>query len=190
VIRFASAKDLRAGKPRLSGARLLAAGDELVHAPRRTGSAGSRRGSPYPGAPPRRHRAGRCSWPRSRRSTSYSLCSTSVEPFALPLPLRLAIVAAAVTALMTWLVMPRAARLLQRYDSRVAFIRDSAGRAAVAARSRSRSVLRLLIGSERLSATRQPSGWRPRGARRPSIGLRPTWTASALLAPPAKLPVS
>jgi hypothetical protein len=82
------------------------------------------------------------------------LCSTSVEPLALPL--RLAIVAAAVTALMTWLVMPRAARLLQRYDSRVAFIRDSAGRAAVAARSRSRSVLRLLIG---------PSGFQRLGSR-------------------------
>jgi len=80
----------------------------------------------------------------------------AVEPLALPLPLRLAIVAAAVTALMTWLVMPRAARLLQRYDSRVAFIRDSAGRAAVAARSRSRSVLRLFIG---------PSGFQRLGSR-------------------------
>jgi hypothetical protein len=83
----------------------------------------------------------------------------ALEPLALPLPLRLAIVAAAVTALMTLLVIPRAARLLQRYDSRVAFIRDSAGPAAVAVRSRSRSVLRLIIG---------PSGFQRLGSRQDS----------------------
>ena len=37
----------------------------------------------------------------------------AVEPLGLPLPLRVGVGAAAVTALMTWLVMPRAARLLQ-----------------------------------------------------------------------------
>jgi antibiotic biosynthesis monooxygenase (ABM) superfamily enzyme len=37
----------------------------------------------------------------------------AVTPFALPLALRVALVAIAVTALMTWLVMPRAAVLLQ-----------------------------------------------------------------------------
>jgi antibiotic biosynthesis monooxygenase (ABM) superfamily enzyme len=37
----------------------------------------------------------------------------ALQPFALPVVLRVALVAVAVTALMTWLVMPRVARLLQ-----------------------------------------------------------------------------
>jgi antibiotic biosynthesis monooxygenase (ABM) superfamily enzyme len=37
----------------------------------------------------------------------------ALQPWALPVALRVALVAVAVTALMTWLVMPRAARLLQ-----------------------------------------------------------------------------
>jgi hypothetical protein len=37
----------------------------------------------------------------------------ALQPFGLPVILRVALVAVAVTALMTWLVMPRAARLLQ-----------------------------------------------------------------------------
>ena len=36
-----------------------------------------------------------------------------LQPLALPAAVRVALVAVAVTALMTWLVMPRAARLLQ-----------------------------------------------------------------------------
>ena len=39
--------------------------------------------------------------------------NAALQPLALPVPLRVALVAVAVTALMTWLVMPRAARLLQ-----------------------------------------------------------------------------
>ena len=37
----------------------------------------------------------------------------ALQPFALPVVVRVALVAVAVTALTTWLVMPRAARLLQ-----------------------------------------------------------------------------
>jgi antibiotic biosynthesis monooxygenase (ABM) superfamily enzyme len=36
-----------------------------------------------------------------------------LQPIALPVAVRVALIAGAVTALMTWLVMPRAARLLQ-----------------------------------------------------------------------------
>ena len=36
-----------------------------------------------------------------------------LQPLALPVVLRVAVVAVAVTALMTWVVMPRVARLLQ-----------------------------------------------------------------------------
>jgi antibiotic biosynthesis monooxygenase (ABM) superfamily enzyme len=36
-----------------------------------------------------------------------------LQPLALPVAVRVALVAVAVTALMTWLVMPHAARLLQ-----------------------------------------------------------------------------
>jgi uncharacterized protein len=37
----------------------------------------------------------------------------ALQPFALPVVLRIALVAVAVTGLMTWFVMPRLARLLQ-----------------------------------------------------------------------------
>jgi hypothetical protein len=43
---------------------------------------------------------------------------------------------------------------------------------------------------ERLAATRQPSGGQRRGARCPSAGPRPAWTAAASPAPPARLPAS
>jgi antibiotic biosynthesis monooxygenase (ABM) superfamily enzyme len=39
----------------------------------------------------------------------------ALVPLGMALPLRVALVACAVTALMTWLVMPRAARLLQNW---------------------------------------------------------------------------
>jgi antibiotic biosynthesis monooxygenase (ABM) superfamily enzyme len=41
------------------------------------------------------------------------LLHAAVDPAGLPAPLRVLVVAVAVTALMTWFVMPRAARLLQ-----------------------------------------------------------------------------
>jgi len=41
------------------------------------------------------------------------LLNLAVQPLGLPVAVRVALVAVAVTALMTWLVMPRAARLLQ-----------------------------------------------------------------------------
>ncbi|HEY4631532.1 MAG TPA: hypothetical protein VIG96_09535, partial [Blastococcus sp.] len=41
------------------------------------------------------------------------LLNLAVRPLALPPFLRIALIAVAVTALMTWLVMPRAARVLQ-----------------------------------------------------------------------------
>jgi hypothetical protein len=41
------------------------------------------------------------------------LFNPALQPLALPVVLRVALVAVAVTALMTWLVMPRLARLLQ-----------------------------------------------------------------------------
>ena len=39
--------------------------------------------------------------------------NVALQPFGLPVILRVALAAVVVTALMTWLVMPRAARLLQ-----------------------------------------------------------------------------
>ena len=43
------------------------------------------------------------------------LLNLALEPVHLPVALRVALIAVAVTALMTWLVMPRAARLLQNW---------------------------------------------------------------------------
>jgi uncharacterized protein len=39
----------------------------------------------------------------------------AINPLRLPVPLRIALIAVAVTALMTWLVVPRLARLLQAW---------------------------------------------------------------------------
>jgi antibiotic biosynthesis monooxygenase (ABM) superfamily enzyme len=39
--------------------------------------------------------------------------NVALQPLALPVAVRVALVAVAVTAVMTWFVMPRAARLLQ-----------------------------------------------------------------------------
>jgi antibiotic biosynthesis monooxygenase (ABM) superfamily enzyme len=114
VFRFDSVAHLRSWEESAERAELLAAADDLVdatHVHRVTGLetwfALPSRTAP---APPR--------WKMFAVSVVgiYLLqlgLNLAVQPFALPLVLRVALVAIAVTALMTWLVMPRAARLLQ-----------------------------------------------------------------------------
>lgn len=114
VFRFASGDELRAWEDSAQRARLLAAGEDLVHATDQHRVTGLETWFALPGrtapAPPR--------WKMFVVSlvaiyTLQLVLNAAVEPFGLPPPLRVAILAAAVTALMTWVVMPRAARLLQ-----------------------------------------------------------------------------
>lgn len=116
VFRFACADDLRAWEGSPERARLLAAGEDLVHATDQHRVTGLETWFALPGrtapAPPR--------WKMFAVSvvaiyTLQLLLNAAVEPLGLAFPLRVAVVAAAVTALMTWVVMPHAARLLQAW---------------------------------------------------------------------------
>ncbi|MGE0299604.1 antibiotic biosynthesis monooxygenase [Pseudonocardia sp.] len=116
VFRFATADDLRRWEASPERARLLAAGEDLVRATYEHRITGLETWFELPGrtapAPPR--------WKMFTVSVVaifalQLLLNVLVEPFALPFPLRVAVVAAAVTALMTWVVMPRAARLLRAW---------------------------------------------------------------------------
>ena len=114
VFRFASADQLRAWDDSVERARLLAAGDELVHETSQHRVSGLETWFALPGrtapAPPK--------WKMFAVSLVgiYSLqlvFNFVLQPIALAPALRIALIAVAVTALMTWLVMPHAARLLQ-----------------------------------------------------------------------------
>ena len=114
VFRFDSLEHLRAWEVAPERADLLAQGEDLIHSTDvhrvnglETWFALPSRTAP---APPR--------WKMFAVSVVgiYLLqlvCNTALQPLGLPLALRVALVAIVVTALMTWLVMPRAARLLQ-----------------------------------------------------------------------------
>jgi antibiotic biosynthesis monooxygenase (ABM) superfamily enzyme len=114
VFRFASPQDLRAWEDSAERRRLLAAGEHLVRSTDVHRVTGLETWFALPGrtapAPPK--------W----KMFAVSVCgiyllqlllNLAVEPLGLPAALRVLVVAVAVTALMTWLVMPRAARLLQ-----------------------------------------------------------------------------
>jgi antibiotic biosynthesis monooxygenase (ABM) superfamily enzyme len=114
VFRFDSVEHLRAWESSPERAELLAAGEELVQSTDVQRVTGLETWFALPSrtapAPPR--------WKMFAVSVVgiYSLqlaLNLALQPFALPVVLRVAVVAVAVTALMTWLVMPRAARLLQ-----------------------------------------------------------------------------
>jgi len=116
VFRFASGERLRAWEASPERAALLAAGEELVSATRMHRVSGLETWFALPGrtapAPPR--------WKMFAVSAAaiylLNLLLSAGYGWALaawPLPLRLLAVSVPVTALMTWLVMPRAARLLQ-----------------------------------------------------------------------------
>lgn len=114
VFRVDSPGHLRAWEESAQRRRLLAAGEDLVHATDRHRVTGLETWFALPGrtapAPPK--------WKMFAVSVGgiYALqllLNAALEPVHLPLPLRVLVVAVAVTALMTWLVMPRAARLLQ-----------------------------------------------------------------------------
>jgi hypothetical protein len=116
VFRFDTAEHLHAWEASADRAAVLAAGEDLVdatHVHRVTGLetwfALPSRTAP---APPR--------WKMFVVSVTaiYTLqvaFNLALQPAGLPMVLRVAVVAVAVTALMTWLVMPRAARLLEHW---------------------------------------------------------------------------
>jgi uncharacterized protein len=114
VYRFASAAQLRHWESSPERARLLAAGEELVRSTDLQRVTGLETWFELPGrtapAPPK--------W----KMFLVSLCgiytlqlvlNLAAEPLHLALGLRVFLIAAAVTAAMTWLVMPRVARMLQ-----------------------------------------------------------------------------
>jgi antibiotic biosynthesis monooxygenase (ABM) superfamily enzyme len=114
VYRFASAEQLRDWERSAERARLLAAGDELVSSTDTHRVSGLETWFELPGrtapAPPR--------WKMFLVSLGgiYALqllLNQVLEPVQLPMALRVLLIAVAVTAAMTWVVMPRAARLLQ-----------------------------------------------------------------------------
>jgi uncharacterized protein len=114
VFRFDSAEHLRDWESSPERAELLAAGERLVHSSDMHRVTGLETWFELPGrtapAPPK--------WKMFLVSVVgiYALqlvLTLALGPLGLPPPLRLALSASAVTALMTWLVMPRAARLLQ-----------------------------------------------------------------------------
>jgi antibiotic biosynthesis monooxygenase (ABM) superfamily enzyme len=116
VFRFASAGDLRTWEQSPQRAALLAAGEDLVHSTDVHRVTGLETWFELPGrtapAPPR--------WKMFVVSVVaiyglQLLLNLAIAPLALPMGLRVGMVAVAVTALMTWLVMPRAARLLQNW---------------------------------------------------------------------------
>jgi antibiotic biosynthesis monooxygenase (ABM) superfamily enzyme len=114
VFRFDDLEHLRAWEVSPERAALLAEGEDLIHSTdvhRVTGLetwfALPSRTAP---APPR--------WKMFAVSVVgiyvlQLLCNLALRPLDLPFAVRVALVAIVVTALMTWLVMPRAARLLQ-----------------------------------------------------------------------------
>src|SRR6185312_13256587 len=108
------AADLQAWEASPARAEHLAAGEDLVHSTNVHRVSGLETWFALPSrtapAPPR--------WKMFVVSLAgiYVLqlvLNLAVTPLALPLPLRVGLVAVAVTALMTWLVMPRLALLLQ-----------------------------------------------------------------------------
>ena len=114
VFRFDSIEHLRAWESSPERAELLAAGRELVQSTDVQRVTGLETWFALPSrtapAPPR--------WKMFAVSVVaiYSLqliFNLALQSFSLPAAVRVALVAVAVTALMTWLVMPRAARLLQ-----------------------------------------------------------------------------
>jgi uncharacterized protein len=118
VFRFDSNEHLRDWEASDVRAAILAAGDELVHATDVQRVSGLETWFALPGrtapAPPR--------WKMFLVSAAciygLNVALTTVYGWALAawlLPLRLLVVSVPVTALMTWLVMPRAARLLQSW---------------------------------------------------------------------------
>jgi antibiotic biosynthesis monooxygenase (ABM) superfamily enzyme len=116
VYRFASAAQLRDWEESPERARLLAAGETLVDTTHVQRVSGLETWFELPGrtapAPPR--------WKMFVVSlagiyTLQLLLNLAVEPVHLALAVRVFLIAAAVTAAMTWLVMPRVARLLQNW---------------------------------------------------------------------------
>jgi uncharacterized protein len=114
VFRFDSVAHLRAWEVSPERAELLAAGEQLVHSTDEHRVTGLETWFALPSrtapAPPR--------WKMFVVSVVgiYVLqlvFNVVLQPLALPVALRVALVAVAVTAVMTWLVMPHAARLLQ-----------------------------------------------------------------------------
>jgi antibiotic biosynthesis monooxygenase (ABM) superfamily enzyme len=114
VFRFDSIDHLRAWESSPERARLLAAGEDLVHSTDVQRVTGLETWFALPSrtapAPPR--------WKMFAVSVVgiFALQLTfnlALQPLVLPVVVRVALVAVAVTALMTWLVMPQAARLLQ-----------------------------------------------------------------------------
>ena len=114
VFRFDSIENLRGWEISPERAELLAAGEEFVHSTDMHRVTGLETWFALPSrtapAPPR--------WKMFAVSVVaiyllQFLLNVAVEPLQLPTPLRLELVAVVVTALMTWVVMPRAARLLQ-----------------------------------------------------------------------------
>jgi uncharacterized protein len=114
VFRFDSVEHLRAWEVSPERAELLVAGEELVDSTETHRVTGLETWFALPSrtapAPPR--------WKMFAVSVVgiYALqliFNLAVQPLALPVAVRVAVVAVAVTGLMTWLVMPRAARLLQ-----------------------------------------------------------------------------
>jgi antibiotic biosynthesis monooxygenase (ABM) superfamily enzyme len=114
VFRFASAQALRTWEDSAQRRRLLEAGEHLVHSTDVQRVTGLETWFALPGrtspAPPK--------W----KMFAVSVCgiyalqlllNVVIDPLGLPVALRVLAVSVAVTALMTWLVMPRAARLLQ-----------------------------------------------------------------------------
>jgi uncharacterized protein len=114
VFRFDSVANLRGWEVSPERAELLAAGEEFVHSTAEHRVTGLETWFALPSrtapAPPR--------WKMFAVSVVgiYVLQLVSnvvLQPLALPVAVRVALVAVAVTAAMTWLVMPRVARLLQ-----------------------------------------------------------------------------
>jgi antibiotic biosynthesis monooxygenase (ABM) superfamily enzyme len=114
VFRFDSVEHLHAWEFSAERADLLAAGEDLVNSTDMQRVTGLETWFALPSrtapAPPR--------WKMFAVSVVgiYALqliFNLALQPLVLPVALRVALVAVAVTALMTWLVMPRAARLLQ-----------------------------------------------------------------------------
>jgi antibiotic biosynthesis monooxygenase (ABM) superfamily enzyme len=114
VFRFDSVAHLRAWEVSPERAELLAAGEELVHSTDEHRVTGLETWFALPSrtapAPPR--------WKMFTVSVVaifvlQLVFNLALQPLALPVLVRVALVAVAVTALMTWLVMPRAAHLLQ-----------------------------------------------------------------------------
>jgi antibiotic biosynthesis monooxygenase (ABM) superfamily enzyme len=116
VYRFASAAQLRDWEDSPERARMLALGEELVDSTDVQRVSGLETWFELPGrtapAPPR--------WKMFLVSVAgiYALqlvLNLALEPVHLAVALRVFLIAVAVTAAMTWLVMPRAARMLQNW---------------------------------------------------------------------------